>query len=221
MRMSGSGTVLLTLMVLMASSAHSQEVAFKGAIVRSHLNATGTMPFDQPLIATSLGGHVRFDFGPIAVQPELHIVTRGGTIEDGRTDAPAAEDQQLRLEYLEIPLLVALPVRLGDFELVAVGGPMIALESRCRYVFVVDEVKTNVGCDPPGEPLFSRRAFDYGMIAGAGVSHPLGNGRILLEARQTWGMRDMHDGPGAVEMLNRSFSLMLGYVMSWSEPTEL
>ncbi|CAN5741711.1 hypothetical protein BH23GEM10_BH23GEM10_05350 [soil metagenome] len=219
--MIGSGTVPLTLMVLTAPLAHGQEVAFKGAIVRSHLNAEGTMPFDQPLIATSLGGHVRFDFGPIALQPELHIVTRGGTVEDGHPQAPDAEDQQLRLEYLEIPLLIALPVQLGNFELVAIGGPMIALESRCRYVFVVGDVKTNVGCDPPSDPLFGRRAFDYGLIAGAGVSYPLGSGRILIEARQTWGMRDIYDGPDAVELFNRSFSLMLGYVVSWTEPAEL
>jgi hypothetical protein len=190
--------------------AAAQEVAIKGALAISRFDIEGATPFDDRLIATSFGGHYRFRLGPVSLQPEIHVVTRGATI------GQAEEQESLRLEYLEIPLLLALPINVGNFEVVALGGPMVALETRCRFVFETEGLKTNVGCDPPRDPLFRRRAGDYGLVAGGGVSHRVGGGRVLVEARHTWGFRDIHDGATPTELRNRTLLFMIGYVVMWS-----
>jgi hypothetical protein len=188
-------------------AAAQEEAAFKGGIAVSRL--TGADYWDERLLATSFGGHVRFRVGPLLLQPELHVVTKGATA------SAAAEDEQLRLEYVEVPALLVLPLRFGDIEVFAVGGPALMLESRCRYVIRQDGLRSNFPCDPPVEPTFNRRVFDYGLVAGAGLSHRIGTGRVLLEARHTWGMRDIHSGAEGSTVHNRTFSVMLGYSMNW------
>lgn len=211
------GAVLLALMAATTMHTHAQDVALKAAITRSHFQIDGPNPFVESLTATSLGGHARFRFGSFFLQPELHVVTRGGVISD---DEPPDEvnKRQIRLEYLEVPVMVGVPVAFGAYEVFVAGGPMVALESRCRYIYEVDDLRTNVGCDPPTPPLFSRPAFDYGLTAGAGISRSLGGGRILVEGRYTWGMNDIRDDSAPVELRNRTFMLLLGYVVSMDEP---
>jgi YVTN family beta-propeller protein len=114
-----------------ATAGAAQEVALKGFLARSSFaeSGTGTNPWDEALTSTGFGLHARFGFGPIALQPELQVVTRGAT-----KSAPTVEDEDLRIEYLELPVLLVVPVRLGRLEPYAFGGGMVALESRCRYV---------------------------------------------------------------------------------------
>lgn len=187
-----------------------REMALKGAVTfsRFHAGGTETTQFDDRLVATGFGGHVRFGLGPLYLQPELFLVTRGAT-----ASVSEFEEEQLRLEYIEIPLLLAAPVRVGSFEPYIFGGPLIALESRCRYVTREQGLRTNVGCDGPGSSVFDRRAFDYGLTAGGGISHPLASGRILVEARQTWGMRNIVNPPPDADLQNRTFMLLLGYAI--------
>lgn len=194
-----------------AAPAEAQrEMALKGAVTFSRFKDTGTesTQFDDRLTATGFGGHVRFGLGPLYFQPELFLVTRGASAS--MTDF---EEEHLRLEYIEIPLLLAAPVSVGSFEPYVFGGPMIALESRCRYVTREQGLRTNVGCDGPGSRVFDRRAFDYGLTAGGGISHPLASGRILVEARQTWGLRNIVRPPPDADLRHRTFLLLLGYAI--------
>jgi hypothetical protein len=62
--------------------------------------------------------------------------------------------------------------------------------------------------------VFDRRSFDYGASAGAGISRKLGGGRILLEGRHTWGLRDIYDDEAEdIEVRNRSFVFSIGYAI--------
>jgi hypothetical protein len=205
---------LTVVMVLAAVAptprADAQEIAIKGGVALSSFLIEGPSPFETRITATTFGGHFRFKLGPIPLQPELHFVTRGAAIDD---------DESMRLEYMEIPLLLVLPVRAGDFEFFAVGGPMLALEARCRHIVEEGGLKTTFGCDPPQAPAFRRRAFDYGAIVGGGLGHRIGSGRLFLEGRHTWGMRNVYNGPDPIELRNRTFSIMLGYAMTW-QPAE-
>jgi hypothetical protein len=196
-----------------ALPAAAQEIALKGGIAVSRFQTTGASPFDGSFVSTSFGGHARFRFGRIALQPELFVVSRGASIDD------PALDERLRLDYMEIPLMLVLPFRLGRLEPYAFGGPMMSLETRCRSIIVEDDLKTNFGCDDQSSGnAFDRAVIDYGVSAGAGVSHKLGSGRILLEGRHTWGLRDIYDGEDpTLEVRNRSFVISLGYAIVASE----
>ncbi|MEX1182828.1 MAG: porin family protein [Gemmatimonadota bacterium] len=208
MQMRMYSVVLLASVIGAASPAAAQEVALKGGVAWSNFDADGPTPFDQRLVATSLGGHMRFRFGPVWLQPELHVVTRGAEIADSL-------QTQLRVEYLEVPLLLTVPFRFGAYEVYAFGGPMVALETRCRSITEANDLKTNVACDPPRPPLFERRALDYGLAAGGGASRELGSGRLLIEARRTWGMNNIYEGGGATELRNQTLVLLIGYVIAW------
>lgn len=190
--------------------AAAQQVALKGGVAVSRLAADREHGFEESITSTSIGGHLRFRFGPVAFQPEIHMVTRGAVA----SDPVDAEDEELRLEYLELPLLIVVPAVIGEFEPYVFGGPMVSLESRCRYVFREQGLRTNVGCR--SAPLLPRRrSLDYGAVAGAGISRSLGAGRILLEARHTWGMRNIYDGAGTDEFRNRTFAGFIGYAIPW------
>lgn len=193
-----------------AAPLAAQEVAFKGGLAISRFESTGAVPYDGSFTSTSFGGHARFRFGAIAIQPELYMVSRGASTTAG------PDEERLRLEYLELPLMLVVPVRVGSFEPYAFGGPMLSLETRCRSIIEQEGLKTNIGCDgtSTNESVFDRRSFDYGVSAGAGISHSLGSGRILLEGRHTWGLRDIHDGEAEdIEVRNRSFVISVGYAI--------
>src|SRR5688572_11900470 len=55
-----------------ATPVAAQEVALKAVITLSKFEegGTGTNPWVDRLTATGFGGHVRFRFGPLALQPE-------------------------------------------------------------------------------------------------------------------------------------------------------
>lgn len=195
-----------------AAPMAAQDIALKGGLAISRFESTGAMPFDGSFRSTSFGGHVRWYFGPIAIQPEVQIVSRGASIEN----PPEGTEERIRLDYMEIPLMLVLPVQIGDFRPYAFGGPMLSLETRCRSIVEEEGLTTNFGCDDASaeQNTFDRRAVDWGVSAGAGVSHRIGSGRILLEGRHTWGLRDIYDGAGEdIEVRNRSMVFMIGYVI--------
>jgi len=196
------------MILLSASSLSAQEIALKGGIAISKFETSGDVAFDDSFVSTSFGGHVRFRFGPIALQPELHLVSRGASVSDDEMK------QRLRLDYMEVPLMLVVPVHVGAFEPYVFGGPMLALETRCRNIIEEEGLTTNFGCDDDTlENSFDRGVFDYGATVGAGISRRLGSGRILLEARNTWGLRNIYDGEGDIEVRNRTMLFSIGYAI--------
>jgi hypothetical protein len=185
--------------------ASAQEAAIKAGFSISSFQTDGDIGYTDRLVSTTFGGHYRRFFGPIALQGEVNMVTRGGKTDDGT--------ETLRLQYLELPLLLVVPVNVSSFQAYAFGGPMLSLETRCRYIFKEEGLKTNFGCDVSTSAVFDRRPLDYAITGGLGLSHPLASGRIMLEARQTFGMRNIYDGPDPIEVKNRTFMVNLGYTL--------
>jgi hypothetical protein len=187
--------------------AAAQELALKGGIVVSRFEIKGAEVFDGSITSTVIGGHYRLHFGPVAVQPELYMISRGATFE------VEGNEERVKLEYLEIPVLLVVPFQLGALQPYAFAGPWIGLETRCRYTYEEAGLKTNLGCESTSD-MFDRRALDYGVTAGGGASYPIGSGRLMLEARHTRGLRDIYDGEGDPEVRNRSFVAMIGYTLN-------
>jgi hypothetical protein len=210
----GAVSGLFLALGVLAAPAQAQEAAIKAGLAVSRLQTEGAIPFNSSFVGTSIGGHVRFMFGPVGLQPEIQMISRGGSV-----DAPESMEERIRIEYIEIPLLLVLPFRVGAFEPYAFAGPSAALESRCRSIVEEDGLKTNFGCDQSTGNVFDRRMFDYGINAGAGISHRLGAGRLLVEARHTWGMRNIYDGDvEGIEVRNRSFLMSIGYTITSRDP---
>lgn len=196
-----------------AVPAAAQETAVKAGFSTSRLEGNGGEYFSGSITSTTFGGHMRFRFGPVLFQPELMVTTRGGT-----ADSPAAplDEEQLRLEYIDVPLLLVVPVRIGNLEPFAFAGPSIMLESRCRWQVREEGLRSVFSCEPaPADQVFRRRAVDFGAVAGGGAAYPVLSGRVIVEGRHTWGLRNIHSGPGDAEAFNRTFTVMIGYAVGW------
>jgi hypothetical protein len=188
--------------------AAAQETGLKAGFSVSRLETSEPTYWDDRITQAGYGGHIRFRFGPVALQPELLLTAKGASSEQ------AAEEGLLRIEYIELPVLLVLPLRVGAFEPFAYGGPSLMLESRCRWSERQQGLRTTVTCDPPRGPVFPRRSFDYGAVAGGGISYPVWSGRVMAEGRYTWGLRSIHDGAD-IDIRNRTFSMYFGYSVGW------
>ncbi|HSJ23552.1 MAG TPA: porin family protein [Longimicrobiales bacterium] len=196
-----------------AMPAAGQETGIKGGVSISRLQTDGAEYWDDNLVTSTFGGHARFRLGPLVLQPELLVVTKGASASQ---PFPAdLEDDQIRMEYIEVPLMIVVPVSIGMVEPYVMGGPALMLESRCRSYVRQDGLRTNLPCDPPQGQLFRRTAFDYGVAAAGGVAYPVFGGRAFVEGRHTWGLRNIHKGPGDADVRNRTLSFLVGFAMGW------
>lgn len=205
--------IRIALMVALGAAgtpASAQQVAFKAGVTVSRLApaqpaALDGGTFSESFVATTFGGHYRWSLGPVALQPEVSMTARG---------AKSASDlEQIRLEYIEVPVMLVVPVQVGGVEVYAMGGPYAALESRCRYTQEDDGLRTSAGCEflPTA---FDRRSLDWGAAAGAGAAYRIWGGKLLLEARHAWGLRDISDDPdNSLDVRNRTFSVTIGYTL--------
>lgn len=201
---------------VLAGPLPAQEIALKGGLAVSRFETNG--PFNDRMVATAFGGHARFRLGRFALQPELQMVTRGAAVGE------SSLAERMRLEYMELPIMFVAPVNIAAFEAYAFGGPMLSVQARCRFIVEQNDLKTNFDCDdasgfsdpdnPSAVGSFERRVIDYGASVGAGVSRRVGSGRVLLEGRHTWGLRDIYDGPDDIEVRNRSFVFSIGYAIA-------
>jgi hypothetical protein len=196
------------LLVVTTGAAAAQVSTLKAGVVVSRLTGSGATYWDESLVAQTIGLGLRWHFGRIALQPEVIYATRGAGA------SAAAETEQMRMDHLEVPVLVWVPVAVGPLEVFAFGGPSVMLETRCRHLRREQGLRLTVDCDPPFPPVFGRPAFDFAAVGGAGASHRLGGGRLSLEARYTHGLRNIYDGPDDLEAFNRSWNVMVGYSMS-------
>lgn len=146
------------------------------------------------------GGFIRFDMGRFGLQAELLSVSKGASFED------AGDEGELSLEYVEIPVLLHVPLGMGtSFAPYVLVGPTIAFEVGCDF----DGGAGSVDCDDAD--LFDRGGTDFGLAGGAGLAFAVGPGAVLLEGRYTWGITDIEETSDAVDVKNRAVYVMLGY----------
>jgi len=150
------------------------------------------------------GGFIRFGMGRIGIQPELLFLSKGFS-----ADAPGDDDVDLQLDYVEIPVLLHLPLSMGtSFAPYVFGGPAFAFEVGCE----AGNDAVTIDCDEDGADLFDRKKTDVGIAAGAGLEFAMGPGSILLEGRYTWGLTNLNESDNESESLkNRSAFFAAGY----------
>jgi hypothetical protein len=150
------------------------------------------------------GGHFRFEvMQRLGMQVEVLSVTKGADLAG--TGSEGAAD--IRFEYVEVPVLLHLPLMVGRVAPYLVGGAAAGLEVRCRIT------------GPGGEQAcsdfrtFDRRSPDLLGVIGGGLSLPLGPGAALLEARYTAGLRNLNADANAAlrDVRHRSTYLVAGY----------
>jgi opacity protein-like surface antigen len=151
------------------------------------------------------GGFLRFGSGRIGLQFELLSVTKGADFAIGDD-----ETIELRLEYVEFPALLHIPLTMGQsFTPYVFGGPTLALEAGCKAT------STSFGsADCSDDTPFRRSSTDFGLAAGGGLAFAMGPGAVLVEGRYTWGLSNLNSaGDGVPSVRNRAAYLMAGYMI--------
>src|SRR5690606_12326079 len=123
--------VLAAALAFTATAAEAQTIGFKLGASLSNLKIDGTTAETDYTTGFAGGGFIRFGFGRLGIQPEILSVTKGAEVDGGAVDG---EDSALNIEYIEIPVLLHLPLTYGSsFAPYVFGGPSFAFEIGCEF----------------------------------------------------------------------------------------
>lgn len=152
------------------------------------------------------GGFIRFDAGMIGVQPELLYVTKGIRFTDEATDDQA----DIRLDYIEVPILLHLQLGAGPIAPYVVAGPAFAFEAGCSLKISTEGASIEVDCDDDEDEL-ERKKFDVGAMFGAGFGFAAGPGSIIVDGRYNLGLMNIVEDTPDAELKHRAFYFTAGY----------
>jgi hypothetical protein len=167
------------------------------------------------LTAFGIGAFLRIPAGAVAFQPELLYVGKGSKVTEA--DFGGNVDLKIKLSYIEIPLLIQVPIGAGQGATPYIfGGASLAFETGCTFSAEGDGVSLDIDCDEGDEEdlEFQRKKFDYGAVIGAGLRLPAGSGAFLVEGRYTLGLADLNDLNEDNSIKNRSAAVYVGYSLA-------
>jgi hypothetical protein len=198
--------VVFVLLTVLPAAAHAQVAGFKAGMSFSTLTSEGEAT--GSVNGFTGGLFVRFGMGGAAVQPELLYVEKG----------VSRPGQDVRLDYIEIPLLLMLPLGRGATVPFLYSGAAASFEVGCRLSDGADCFENAVGDDEElsGAGIgvgLPRRRHDIGAIIGGGVHLPLGPGALTLEGRYNFGLVDLRRAGQGEAVRNRSGAVFLSYAI--------
>lgn len=123
--------------------------------------------------------------GVLAVSLGVNYTQKGGRGLTG-TGLLESERFDLRLNYIELPLLAELMLPLGGtWDLLAYGGFAAAFNVSCK-------ARLGGGSDQScKDTALGSGQTEWGAPVGGGLFYTLGNGEmVVFEARYTWGLND-------------------------------
>lgn len=165
------------------------------------------------LTAFGGGAFLRIPLGGIGLQPEALYVRKGASVTGNEFDGGSVD---LKLDYIEIPVLLVVPIGTGDIAPYLFGGGAVAFETGCTFSAESTGVSFDVDCDDNDVDLeVERKSTDFGAVFGAGLRLPAGSGSFLIEGRYTLGLADLDDsGSANGGFKNRSIAAFIGYAFN-------
>jgi hypothetical protein len=128
----------------------------------------------------------------LSLAAELNLETRGESARITHTTNPTAPviDVELRLLYLQVPLLATLKYTTGPFSFGVFGGPSVS-----RMISGERERRVNGTAQPVEKAEVNRT--DLGVEAGALGEWKFGGGTIFLRPGYYWGLLDFSEDHSA------------------------
>jgi hypothetical protein len=207
--MSQHSVVLLALALMWLpapAGAQSVEAAVKGGVSIASiprysevLREEGATDIDKRYGAV-VGGHVALPFSDLfAIQPEFLYAQRG---IEGRVPIVQNQRFQLKLDYVDLPVLVRLGPQTGGFQFLA--GPSFNFNTSARLIL-------EGAADDEEDVKDEVNSFELGVVVGAGYYGSF----FLLEGRYQEGLTDIADfgdelGTRDDSYRNRSVVVMVG-----------
>ena len=147
----------------------------------------------------------------LQLQPEIFYAQRG--IDASMTTIYDDIVYKFKISFVELPL--ALKYRMwsrGAFSAAVFAGPYVALKLKA-------EKRSRIWKEEESARLNNVKTFDYGIILGLCGEHQSRLGRLLLELRAGYGLKNIMEAPpGAVRLSpgrdtirNAYLSILVGY----------
>jgi hypothetical protein len=138
----------------------------------------------------------------IAFEPQLLMTEKGFKTE------VEGFSQQVKISYLQLPLLVKGRIPMGSMTGLLFGGPSIALKVGCRLNLAEDGNELNTGCAETEEEEEANRIKGNELAAVFGVGVEVG--RAIISLRYDYGLSSLDGSIEKRDIKNRSLLLAAG-----------
>ncbi len=174
----------------------------KGGINIADLHVTGADLGDTSTRTGLVGGvFAELGLGSVfAIRPE------GLYSQKGFSETDTGIDADLKVDYIEVPLLLAARFGQSSVRPVVFAGPVVGFEASCKLEGSSGGVSVSADC---ADQDVDTESTDFGVAFGGGVEVDAGGVVLLLDGRYTLGLRDI-DAMNGSEAKNRVWSVMAG-----------
>jgi hypothetical protein len=148
----------------------------------------------------------------LAFQAEVVYGTRGADGLGLGTDVldASAADVELRMSYMEVPLLLRAGFPGQRFLASFFAGPYVAFLTSCE----VTAGGTTTSCDDTAATQrFSPRKTDFGAVAGVGLDMALGESTLFVDARYSIGLMSVQAGSNAFDARHNGLAVTGGFAV--------
>ena len=190
--------------------AGAQRLTFVGGLTFSKLRGIDEVKAENRS-GTLFGVSLNVPVGSTwSLQPEALFISKGGKF--GSTD-PATGDQEVKLDYVEVPLLLRRNL-VNSTVLVphVYAGPTISFNINCSI-----RLRGNTAVPSPDSDCerndFKPKTFDWGAAVGAGVDLALGGFGVTAGARYGVGISSVVEDGGTAfpdRVRNGTFAVYAG-----------
>jgi len=154
------------------------------------------------------GGFLTFALTPgFAIQPEVLYASKGAA-GSGAFDGDL--DAELRLAYIEIPVLLKFTVGTSIARPYFFAGPTIGFKLSCEIEGSSGGVSITADCDEFEEEGVEIKSTDFGAVFGAGFDYDLGGITLVVDGRYGLGLSSIAEGAGDPDVKNRAFAFLVG-----------
>ena len=177
----------LSLLALAAAPLHGQRFGVIAGGTYSNLRSSDDLKFKRRS-GTIFGGSLQLPLGSVfTLQPELLFLNKGTKFKVTNSSG----ESNVRLDYLELPLLLRY-----DFSRSTIGphvyaGPSIGFNVGCKL-----EVNALPGTDCTDDNLKPKK-LDYGLTVGTGIDFNLGGLAATGGVRYGIGLADIRNDNSA------------------------
>ena len=198
--------VLLSLALPLTLRAQGLSGGISGGLSLATLSgddASDDLDYRKGLVA---GAFLDLPLGEIiGVTSGLYYVQKGFSQEVG------GDDVALKLDYLEVPVLLRVSVAGGEAMGISVFlGPTLGFQMKCEGE--ADQVSADCDVfDFPGSDFDPSKSFDLGAAFGAGLAFALSGGTsILANAVYDIGLTSIDDSTAERDVKNEAILLQVG-----------
>ena len=180
---------LLLLVTLATPTPGSAQLGLKGGL--SFATLSNAAPDLKTRTGFAGGIALNLGRGPVVLQPEALFVRKSAT----REILPGEESASMRVDYLELPLLVRLNLPAGGVTVFGLAGGLYDIVLSCGLV--------GGTC-----PSYVSK-HDFGVALGGGLRFS-GRRGLSIEGRYTWGLKQISEISTGLDQRTRTFMILAG-----------